>query len=210
MEFHKIKLIRYPGGKQRIISHILPYLPSNDQIKGFFIEPFVGGGSTFFALDPKRSRLSDINPELITLYRGIRKNPEEIWEIYKNFPSTKKGYYEIRGMKLYNKDTLFKAARILYLNRTCFKGMWRHNSRGEFNIGYGGQDRRWVICKEDMIEVSNRLKKAVLKCSDFEIIINNAKQNDFIFLDPPYRPGEKKLLIPIMFIANSILMIIKD
>jgi len=193
MKTRKINFIRYPGGKQKLLNYILPLLPTREQIKGRFIEPFVGSGAVFFALNPKRALLADINPELIDLYRGIRHFPSRVWEIYKSFPKTKKAYYEIRAIKVNKKDLAFKAARTLYLNRTCFKGMWRHNSNGEFNVGYGGQDRRWVISLETLKEVSKRLRHVILKCSDFEQTINESKEWDFIFADPPYRPGEREL-----------------
>ncbi len=191
----KIKnFIRYPGGKQRILDYIMPFLPPRELINGRFIEPFLGSGAVFFALNPKSALLADINQELIDLYRGIRKYPLEVWKIYKSFPETKDAYYKIRGMKVDNMNLAFKAARTLYLNRTCFKGMWRHNSKGEFNVGYGGQDRRWVINKEILKGVSNRLKRAVLRCADFEEIIDESVKGDFIFVDPPYRPGDRELL----------------
>jgi DNA adenine methylase len=188
----KVKLIRYPGGKQRILSYIIPRLPPPESIKGNFVEPFVGSGALFFALKPKRALLADINEELIDLYRGIRENPIEVWEIYASFPATKKAYYEIRASMDDKRGLAFRAARTLYLNRTCFKGMWRCNSNGQFNVGYGGQDRRWVINKENLIEVSVRLKSAVLKCGDFEEVIDACTGEDFIFADPPYRPGERE------------------
>jgi len=185
-----VRFIRYPGGKQRILEYILPYLPSRNLIKGKYIEPFVGGGAVFFAVNPECALLSDINKELIDLYRGIRLNPSKVWEIYESFPQTKKGYYEIRALRVGNKNLIYRAARTLYLNRTCFKGMWRYNSKGEFNIGYGGQDRRWVLSKETLNEVGYRLKLASLKCCDFQKVIDASNEEDFIFIDPPYRPGE--------------------
>jgi len=185
--------IRYPGGKQRILNHILSFLPKKEQIKGKYIEPFLGSGAVFFALNPKFALLSDINPELIDLFRGIRISPNRIWEIYKSFPKTKEAYYKIRALKTDDKDLVFRAARTLYLNRTCFKGMWRHNSKGQFNVGYGGQDRRWVINVRILKETSKILKNATLKCSDFEKIINKSEEGDFMFLDPPYKPGDLEL-----------------
>lgn len=194
MERKKIRFIRYPGGKQRFLKHIIPYLPPRKLIKGKFVEPFVGSGAVFFAINPKTAVLADINEELINLYRGIRRYPQKVWEIFRSFPRTKKAYYEVRSTEVNKMDLAFKAARTLYLNRTCFKGMWRHNSNGEFNVGYGGQDRRWVVNKEDLIEVANRLKRAYLKCSDFQKIIDFCKEEDFIFVDPPYRPGEREMI----------------
>ncbi len=194
MKDRKVRFIRYPGGKQRILNYIIPYLPTRELIEGKFIEPFVGSGAVFFALNPKAAVLSDINKELIDLYRGIRRYPLQIWEVFKNFPKTKKAYYEIRSANLDKMDLAYRAARTLYLNRTCFKGMWRHNSIGEFNVGYGGQDRRWVISQEDLIKVSSKLKRTSLKYSDFQKIIDSCVGEDFIFVDPPYRPGEREMM----------------
>lgn len=193
MERRKINIIRYPGGKQRILNFLIPLLYPNALIKRRYIEPFLGSGALFFALNPKRSVLADINPDLIDLYRGIRRYPEAVWELYESFPKTKKGYYKVRAIRVDRTDLAFRAARILYLNRTCFKGMWRHNSNGEFNVGYGGQDRRWVIDLTMLKEVSGRLKRAVLRCSDFEEVIDESIKGDFIFADPPYKPGEREL-----------------
>jgi|UniRef100_A0A7V3JAS6 DNA adenine methylase len=193
MKQKSVNIVRYPGGKQRLLNLIIPYLPTADSINGRFIDPFLGGGSIFFALNPKKALLSDINEELINLYSGIRLFPSQVWEIYKSFPKTKEAYYQIRKMDVEGANLAFKAARILYLNRTCFKGMWRHNANGQFNVGYGGQDRRWAIDEEVLKEVARRLKKAILKCSDFEPIISSAQEGDFIFLDPPYKPGEREL-----------------
>ncbi len=173
---------------------ILENMPRGLYPKGKYIEPFLGGGSVFFNFSPSRAILSDLNGELINLYEGIRDSPESLWEIFEEFPSTKEGYYQIRNLNLDSMDKLFLAARTLYLNRTCFKGMWRHNSIGKFNVGYGGQSRRWVVSEDSLIETSLLLRHARLKCSDFQPIIESAGPKDFLFLDPPYKPGERELL----------------
>jgi len=190
----KLSFIRYPGGKQRIVDQFIPHLPANTDISGKFVEPFLGSGAVFFMVKPRDAVLADINEELITLYRGIRLFPSEVWTIFKNFPSTKEAYYQIRDNETEHDNLVFRAARTLYLNRTCFKGMWRHNSHGQFNVGYGGQSRRWVIDEDSLIEVSERLKHVDLLCSDFQPIIEACRENDFIFADPPYRPGERELV----------------
>jgi DNA adenine methylase len=113
----RVSFIRYPGGKQRMFSQLMPYLPKKDDIKGKFVEPFLGGGAVFFMLEPPIALLADINEELITLYRGICRYPHKVWEIFKNFPSTKEAYYQIRDDEVGPKHIAFKSARILYLNR---------------------------------------------------------------------------------------------
>lgn len=180
--------LRYPGGKQRLLRYILPYVEPELNQKNRYLEPFVGGASIYFALNPSRAILSDLNADLMDLYIGIRKSPKGVWKAYKNFPDTKEGYYSVRVESNVKVNTVLKAARLLYLNRTCFKGMWRHNSKGEFTVGYGGQDRRWVISQDSLSEVSSRLKNSSLIKSDFETMINFATTDDFLFLDPPYRP----------------------
>jgi DNA adenine methylase len=190
----KLHFIRYPGGKQRITSQIVPHLPKSKSIKGKFVEPFLGSGAVFFLLEPQFAVLSDINAELIKLYRGIRHHPFEVWNIFKKFGSTKEAYYKIRDNEQNFENIAFKAARTLYLNRTCFKGMWRHNAQGQFNVGYGGQARRWVIDQDSLLEVSDRLQNANLLCSDFQPVIESCGPDDFIFVDPPYRPGERELI----------------
>jgi DNA adenine methylase len=189
-----VRFLRYPGGKQRILDCLLKYLPARETIKGRFVEPFVGGGAIFFALDPREALLADANAELIDLYRGLRRYPDQVWEHFSAFPSSKKGYYTVRALDADGLDLDLGAARTLYLNRTCFKGMWRHNSRGQFNVGYGGQDRRWALGKECLKTIARRLRRATLRCCDFEESIQECRKEDFLFLDPPYQPGERELV----------------
>jgi DNA adenine methylase len=85
-----------------------------------------------------------------------------------------------------------RSARLLYLNRTCFKGMWRQNSKGAFTVGYGGQSRRWVITEADLLNIAGALKRARLRCCDFQEVVDECQAGDFIFADPPYRPGHTK------------------
>lgn len=193
MEQSRVNFLRYPGGKQRLINQLIHNLPSLTHINGNFVEPFVGGGAIFFALNPKSAVLADINTELIDLYRGIRRDPAEVWETFRTYPATKRAYYKIRDTENQSRKMAARAARTLYLNRTCFKGMWRHNANGQFNVGYGGQDRRWVVNEEILVAASRRLKRATLLNCDFEEVIDNCSKNDFLFLDPPYRPGGREM-----------------
>jgi DNA adenine methylase len=188
-----MKFLRYPGGKTKLISFLVDYLPASEEIKGTYIEPFVGGGSVYLYLKPNKAHISDLNSELITLYKGIKLYPHKVWETFESFPSGKNSYYQIRDAAIDHKPLYYKAARTLYLNRTCFKGMWRHNPQGNFNVGYGGEKRRWVITHQNILELSRILKNAEIEHSDYERILKKVSQNDFIYLDPPYKPGEKDL-----------------
>lgn len=188
-----MKFLRYPGGKSKLLSYLVNHLPESKDIKGTYIEPFVGGGSIFFHMNPDNALISDLNSELITLYKGIKLYPHKVWEIFESFPSGKAAYYQIRNKGTEGKSLYYRAARTLYLNRTCFKGMWRHNNKGDFNVGYGGEERRWVITHENIVILSQIFRKAEILSSDFAEVIFSASKNDFIFLDPPYKPGEKDL-----------------
>lgn len=159
-----------------------------------FIEPFVGGGAVFFYLEPKRAVLSDLNDELIDLYEAIKTSPIRVWNRYAGFSGSRRAFYRIRAWDVEELDLWTRAARTLYLNRTCFKGMWRHNLDGDFNVGFGGEDRRSTTARRDLIAISQRLQNTTVKCWDFEKAIDRTREGDFLFLDPPYRPGEAEIL----------------
>ncbi|MGP8329382.1 MAG: DNA adenine methylase [Methanosarcinaceae archaeon] len=185
--------LRYPGGKGRMLNFLSEHLLSSPAIKGRYIEPFVGGGSVYFFTQPTQAVLSDINQDLINLYVGIQQDAKSVWKKYITFGDTKDDYFHVRD-EYSPRGLSQKAARTLFLNRTCFKGMWRHNKNGDFNVGYGGQDRRWVINEENLLDVQEEIKNTTLMCSDFGKMIDASIQNDFIFVDPPYRPAEKEQL----------------
>ena len=176
-----------------MLEFLVKHLPSSTAITGRYVEPFVGGGSVYFSIQPKKAVLSDANQDLIDLYLGIQKDAKNVWKNFVRFGKTKTEYFRVRD-DYSPRGLAQKAARVLFLNRTCFKGMWRHNSSGNFNVGYGGQDRRWVINQENLLQVKNTIRQVKLLCSDFEEIIDNANESDFIFSDPPYRPNEKEQL----------------
>jgi DNA adenine methylase len=188
-----MSFLRYPGGKAGILQFLSSFLPKRENIRGRYIEPFLGGGSVFLYLKPKRAIISDLNKELIDIYRGIRDYPYKVWKTYAGFPAGKKAYYKIRDEGLEDKPLYYRAARTLFLNRTCFKGMWRHNRKGDFNVGYGGEDRRWVFTRKDLVELSRLFNNAVIQHADFAVILDKCRDGDFLFLDPPYKPGEKEM-----------------
>lgn len=191
----RINFLRYAGSKRRLLAYIKQYFPPPHAITGRYIDPFVGGGGIFLSLSFRNAWLSDINKELMDLYRAIKRDPTGVWKVFESFPSTKQDYYEIRNNREFSQlDLTTRAARTLYLNRTCFRGWWRYNSQGHFNVGYGGQGRRWAISKDDLIAVSCKLSKAAIRDGDFESVISSSQNGDLIFIDPPYQPGEREMV----------------
>src|SRR3990172_2376227 len=186
------RFLRYPGGKSKFLDFLAAHMPNRDDMAGRYIEPFLGSGAVFFHLKPRNAVLSDLNGELIELFETIRTYPYLVWQMFDSFPMGRDAYYAIRRRKESSDvANVYRAARTLYLNRTCFKGMWRQGPTGDFNVGYGGEARRWAISRDDIIEVSESLRHAKILQSDFERVLELAVDGDFLFLDPPYKPGER-------------------
>lgn len=150
-----------------------------------YIEPFLGGGAIFFHLRPEQAILSDINSELIQLYRVIRDHPDELMALMRTHHDAhcQDYYYEVRAS---NPETaLERAARTMYLNRTCWNGLYRVNLKGMFNVPIGTKSTV-VFDHDDFTGISERLRAAEIRCCDFEETVSEAQQNDFLFVDPPY------------------------
>jgi DNA adenine methylase len=150
-----------------------------------YFEPFLGSGAVFFFLKSDQPFLSDINPDLIETYTAIRDMPDEVvsllGEHHRNH--CKQYYYFIRGD---NPSSLAeRAAKFIYLNRTCWNGLYRVNLKGEFNVPIGTK-KKVILETDDFQEVSELLKKATITPMDFEDAIDQADRNDFVFVDPPY------------------------
>jgi DNA adenine methylase len=176
--------LKWAGGKRWLTSRQTNLFPNKTEIKRYF-EPFLGGGAVFFHLQPSCGYLSDVNPDLINSYKVIRDNWEELYNLLKKYDSQhgSEFYYRIRASK--PRAPLQKAARFIYLNRTCWNGLYRVNKKGEFNVPIGSKTR--VILEEDNFEeLSILLNRTVLETCDFEETINKANAGDFVFIDPPY------------------------
>jgi DNA adenine methylase len=174
--------LKWAGGKRWLASSSL--LPIPDQFERY-LEPFVGGGAVFFQLSPDQSILSDINPELINLYRVIRDTPEalETLMVEHQAKHSRDHYYQIRAEV--PAGTIEQAARTLYLNRTCWNGLYRVNLQGEFNVPIG--TKTTVIMEgESFSALSDALQGAKILCQDFEATLASAEDGDFVFVDPPY------------------------
>lgn len=174
--------LKWAGGKRWLAnSDQLPIPVSYDR----YIEPFLGGAAIFFHLAPARAILSDINAELIHLYTVLRDSPRELMELMQHHHRRHSSsyYYDVRSQV--PEGGLERAARTMYLNRTCWNGLYRVNLKGTFNVPIGTKSKV-VFDNEDFEGISRRLQRAELACCDFESTIAQATQGDFVFLDPPY------------------------
>ncbi len=178
--------LKWAGGKSKLIPQYRPYLPK--EFINYF-EPFLGGGALFFALLPKSAYLGDINGELINLYTCIRDDVESLIKTLKVHQANHKKdyYYQIRATKPDNK--IERAARLLYLNKTCFNGLYRENSKGQFNVPIGSY-KNPKICDPDLLRNgSQALGGKYLEACSFEKVLEQAKDyRDFVYFDPPYYP----------------------
>lgn len=176
--------LKWAGGKRWLVNNSNELIPDL-KIPKRYIEPFLGGGSMFFHLEPKNAILSDINDDLINTYAIMRDNWHDLFEILKKYQRQHSldFYYRIRSSK--PRTSINKAARFIYLNRTCWNGLYRVNKKGEFNVPIGTKTSV-ILNNDDFEKLSNLLKTVSLNVCDFEVSINKAKENDFIFIDPPY------------------------
>ena len=158
----------------------------SSRLKEQYFEPFLGSGSVFFRLRPQKSLLSDINSDLINVYRQVRKDYKLIIEQLKNIPVTKQKYYEIRDQEPI--DLFERAVRFLYLNRTAFGGIYRLNQDGKFNVPFGGGQRTPApLWERQLLETaSESLRNVNLLVSDFQSVIDQAEAGDVVYCDPTY------------------------
>lgn len=190
-----IPFLKWVGGKRQLMPSIKENLP-NDINKLKYFEPFIGGGAVFFDLQPKKGVINDFNSELINVYQTIKDNPEELIENLKLHVNDSEYYYNIRSLDRsedYNELTnIEKASRIIYLNKTCYNGLYRVNNSGEFNSPFGRYKNPNIVNETVLKAVSNYLNKANIEIrnDDYADILLNIKKNSksFVYLDPPYHP----------------------
>lgn len=179
-------ILKWAGGKTQMLGEILPKVPS---AYGKYIEPFLGGGALFFALHPKKAVISDSNPELINVYRQVACHPEEVIRFLKQYENTKEFFYHIREQDWETLPEAEAAARTIFLNKTCFNGLYRVNRKGQFNVPYGKYKAPNYCDEKALYAASKVLSKATILCGDYlKVLKEYAKSGDFIFLDPPYLP----------------------
>lgn len=178
--------LKWAGGKTQMLSDIEKYVPVN---YNKYLEPFIGAGALFFHLGFKDSIISDTNEELIFTYEVIRDTPDDLISELREFKNEEEFFYNVRALVPENLSKIERAARMIYLNKTCFNGLYRVNRKGQFNTPFGRR-KNPLICDVDTIKaVSDVLSNTTILLDDFESVLNSkAALGDFIFLDPPYEP----------------------
>lgn len=179
-------ILKWAGGKTQLLGDLLPKVPSS---YGKYIEPFFGGGAMFFALQPERAVIADSNPELINLYRQVAYHVDDVIYQLKKYENTQEMFYVVRGQDWTMLPEAEAAARTIFLNKTCFNGLYRVNKKGQFNVPFG-KYKNPKICDEDGLKAASvALRKAEIVCGDYLLILEHyAQPGDFVFLDPPYLP----------------------
>ena len=172
--------LRWAGGKQWIAGQLAKLIPADSAT---YYEPFLGGGSLYLAALPKAAILSDINPRLIETYRMVKDRPLEVITALESWGNDERSYYNIREVEY--EDPIHRVAQFIYLNRTCWNGLYRVNRQGKFNVPFGNHGRA-VFGTQHLLDVSNALKNAEIVSGDFEEILAQAGSRDFIYFDPPY------------------------
>ena len=183
--------LKWAGGKRQLLHKIRSLIPRK---YGCYFEPFVGAGAVLFDLQPAKATINDTNDELINCYRVIRNHPAELIEHAQSHPVNKKYFYRLRsrdrGADFVELSALERASRIIFLNKTCYNGLFRVNSRGQFNVPFGRYRDPTVIDEDVIRAVSDYLNRAELTIlnGDFAVAVEEAKRGDFVYFDPPYDP----------------------
>lgn len=187
--------VKWVGGKRQLLKqfrsmNLYPPEKFNSKV-GRYFEPFVGGGAVFFDLLPETAFLSDLNNELVTTYNVIKNDVENLIESLKKHNLDKEYFLRIRAQNLEKLSNIDTASRFVYLNRTCFNGMYRVNRKGDFNVPFGKHTNPLVCDENNLRKVAKALKNVEIKRQDYKEVLKKAKKGDFVYFDPPYYPVSK-------------------
>lgn len=179
-------ILKWAGGKSQMLDVLLPKVPAH---YGKYIEPFFGGGALFFALRPENAVIADSNPELVNLYTQVRDHVVEVIAILTGYKNEQEQFLKVRSLDWTKLSPVEAAARTIYLNKTCFNGLYRVNRKGQFNTPFGKYKNPKICDTQALREASKALQNATIVCGDYAAVLAEyAEPDDFVFLDPPYIP----------------------
>ena len=189
---HAAPVVKWVGGKRQLLPQILPLIPKR---MSAYCEPFLGGGAVLFALQPRRALVNDLNQDLITVYRVIKENADALIEHLSRHENTPEYFYRIRDLDRDREayaalSDVEKASRLLYLNKTCYNGLFRVNASGAFNSPYGHYRRPNIVNEQTIRGVSRYFNSCDITffSEDFAAVLNRVPRGGFVYLDPPYDP----------------------
>lgn len=184
--------LRWAGGKTKLISQITPFVPDDIATRKYW-EPFVGAGSLFFKVQPKKGVISDLNRHLINCYSKIKEKPEAVHEALSKLVKNNDESFYYTTRKLFNEkeNSFAQAARFIYLNKTCFNGLYRENLKGEFNVPFGKIENPAIPNYNHLKIICEVLTNTEIYSDTYQVILQKARKGNFIYLDPPYPPLNK-------------------
>lgn len=177
--------LKWAGGKTQLLAELIARRPTMYKV---YYEPFLGSGALYFALSPAQAVLSDINDDLINAFQVVRDTPEDLINKLSTYKNSKEFFYEIRALDANSLSSLDRAARLIYLNRTCFNGLYRVNKQGHFNVPFANYKNPNFVQGPKLLADSNLLQGAHIQHGPFGVVLKSAKKGDFVYLDPPYFP----------------------
>lgn len=179
--------VKWAGGKRQLINLLIDNAPTSF---GRYFEPFVGGGALLFALLPSAATITDANPELINAYQIIRDELPALMKDLARHRNDEEYFYAIRAKQPARLSAVKRASRFLYLNKTCFNGLYRENSKGEFNAPFGKYVNPKILDQENLTAVSAYLNDSdvAIYHRDYKAVLDEARPGDFVYFDPPYYP----------------------
>lgn len=181
--------LKWAGGKGQLIDELVKRVP---QRFGRYWEPFLGGGALYFSLRPEVATINDLNQDLISCYKVVRDKLDELVDELKTYPHSSEFYYALRSLdrseEFNTLSDVKRAARLMYLNKTCFNGLFRVNSKGQFNVPFGRYSNPKIFKLENLKNCSRQLKRTILLSDRFDAVVEDAQEGDFVYFDPPYVP----------------------
>ena len=180
--------LKWAGGKGQLLGQMAPHFPKEYRT---YFEPFLGGGAVFFHLQPEKALLADLNPDLVNAFQVVRDHPAALMETldhHAELRMSEEYFYEVRRQEVSALSSVERAARTIFLNKTCFNGLYRVNSRGGFNVPWGGYPNPTLYDRVNLLSSSAHLQGKIVLLADYRKACGRARKGDLVYFDPPYHP----------------------
>ena len=182
--------LRWAGSKRQLLLRLGSFW--SDEYSRY-VEPFMGSACLFFALNPRNALLGDLNGELVQSFMAVRDHPTAVWHRLSRMRLGRRAYYQVRGADVAKLNEIDRAARLIYLNRFCFNGLYRTNAQGEFNVPHSAARTGDLPTLKELKQNSERLRNAEIHHTDFEETLSKTVEGDFVYMDPPYAVGNRRI-----------------